>query len=71
MRENIDGFILTGTHGAPGPVLCGVQASGRLDGVLFELTLRQTYRNTLDRVLELSTASRCRRRRCCWALLPN
>lgn len=53
MRENIEGFILTGTNGAPGPVLCGVQASGRLDGVLFELTLRQTYRNTLDRVLEV------------------
>lgn len=53
MRENIEGFILAGTHGAPGPVLCGVQASGRLDGVLFELTLRQTYRNTLDRVLEV------------------
>ncbi|MBN8491172.1 MAG: VWA domain-containing protein [Burkholderiales bacterium] len=53
MSENIEGFILTGTHGAPGPVLCGVQASGRLDGVHFELTLRQTYRNTLDRVLEV------------------
>jgi hypothetical protein len=26
--------------GAPAPVLAGVQASGRLDGVLFELTLR-------------------------------
>lgn len=53
MSKNIEGFILTGTHGAAGPVLCGVQASGRLDGVLFELTLRQTYRNTLDRVLEV------------------
>ena len=27
------------------PVRAGVQAVGRLDGVLFELTLRQTYRN--------------------------
>ena len=40
-------------HGAPAPVLTGVQADGRLDGVLFELTLRQTYRNTSDRLLEV------------------
>ena len=39
--------------GAPAPVLCGVRADGRLDGVLFDLTLRQTYRNTGDRVLAL------------------
>jgi len=39
--------------GAPAPVLCGVQANGRLDGVLFDLTLRQTYRNTSARVLEV------------------
>ena len=26
---------------------------GRLDGVLFELTLRQTYRNTSDQILEV------------------
>jgi len=38
---------------APAPVLCGVQAIGRLDGVLSDLTLRQTYRNTSDRVLEV------------------
>ena len=38
---------------APAPVLAGVQASGRLDGVLFELTLRQSYRNTSSRVLEV------------------
>jgi Ca-activated chloride channel family protein len=38
---------------APAPVLTGVQASGRLDGVLFELTLRQTYRNTSERNLEV------------------
>ena len=40
-------------HGAPAPVLTGVQANGRLDGVLFELTLRQSYRNTSDRLLEV------------------
>lgn len=38
---------------APVPVLAGVQASGRLDGVVFELTLRQTYRNSSSRVLEV------------------
>ena len=35
------------------PVLKRVQASGRLDGVLFELTMRQTYRNTGARPLEV------------------
>jgi Ca-activated chloride channel family protein len=38
---------------APAPVLVDVQAEGRLDAVLFGLTLRQTYRNTSDRVLEV------------------
>ncbi len=38
---------------APAPVLVGVQAQGRLDAVLFGLTLRQTYRNNSDRVLEV------------------
>ncbi len=38
---------------APPPVLKGVVAEGRLDGVLFELTLRQTYRNASDRLLEV------------------
>lgn len=38
---------------APAPILTSVCAQGRLDGVLFELTLRQTYRNTSDRVLEV------------------
>ena len=38
---------------APAPVLTGVQAHGQLDAVLFELTLRQTYRNTSDRILEV------------------
>lgn len=41
------------TWGEPAPVLTGVSASGRLDAVLFELTLRQTYRNTSERVLEV------------------
>ena len=35
------------------PVLCGVQAEGRLDGLLFDLTLRQTYRNHSPRLLEV------------------
>jgi Ca-activated chloride channel family protein len=35
------------------PVLAGVQAQGRLDGLLFSLTLRQTYRNTSRRTLEV------------------
>jgi Ca-activated chloride channel family protein len=35
------------------PVLVGVQAVGRLDGVLFELTLRQTYRNAGRKNLEV------------------
>lgn len=35
------------------PVLAGVQAVGRLDGVLFELTLRQTYRNAGRKNLEV------------------
>ncbi|KAB2876391.1 MAG: VWA domain-containing protein [Burkholderiaceae bacterium] len=38
---------------APAPVLTGVQAEGRLDAVLFELTVRQTYRNTSDQLLEV------------------
>jgi len=38
---------------APTPVLSGVQAFGRLDAVMFDLTLRQTYRNTSDKVLEV------------------
>ncbi|MBL8289260.1 MAG: VWA domain-containing protein [Rubrivivax sp.] len=40
-------------YGAPAPVLAGVEARGRLDAVLFELTVRQTYRNTSERVLEV------------------
>lgn len=40
-------------HGGPAPVLSAAQVEGRLDGMLFELTLRQTYRNTSDRLLEV------------------
>ncbi len=54
MNENEKVFGLASREvGAPAPVLTGVQANGRLDGVLFELTLRQTYRNTSDSVLEV------------------
>ena len=35
------------------PVLADVQAHGRLEGVLFALTLRQTYRNTGPRNIEV------------------
>ena len=35
------------------PVFAGVQAQGRLDGVLFALTLRQTYRNAGTRNMEV------------------
>lgn len=35
------------------PVLAGVKAQGRLHGLLFSLTLRQTYRNTSSRTLEV------------------
>jgi Ca-activated chloride channel family protein len=35
------------------PVLASVKAQGRLDGLLFSLTLRQTYRNTSRRTLEV------------------
>ncbi len=39
-------------HGQP-PVLRDVAAAARLDGTLFELTLRQTYRNTGTQLLEV------------------
>lgn len=38
--------------GDPAPVLTNVQAQGHLDATLFELTLRQTYRNTSEQVIE-------------------
>ena len=54
MNDETKAFGLASREaGAPAPVLCGVRANGRLDGVLFDLTLRQTYRNTSDSVLEV------------------
>lgn len=54
MLESQVAFSLASKDGgAPAPVLVGVQAQGRLDAVLFELTLRQTYRNTSHQVLEV------------------
>lgn len=54
MNEHNGQFALSCKDGnAPAPVLIGVHAQGRLDAVLFELTLRQTYRNTSDQVLEV------------------
>jgi Ca-activated chloride channel family protein len=48
------GFELQPAHGGSDrPVLVGVQASAHLDGVLFGLTLRQTYRNTSPAVLDV------------------
>lgn len=46
-------FALTCLNDAPAPVLSAVAATGRLDGVLFELSLRQTYRNPSDQNLEV------------------
>ncbi|WP_088278459.1 VIT domain-containing protein [Ideonella sp. A 288] len=43
----------TGQTGAAQPVLRSVTANGRLDAVLFELTVRQTYRNPGPEVLEV------------------
>lgn len=54
MNDETTQFALTCRDGnAPAPVLVGAQVDGRLDAVLFELTLRQTYRNPSDRVLEV------------------
>jgi len=54
MSEDSPAFALRcSDSSAPAPVLVGVQAHGRLDAVMFELALRQTYRNTSDRVLEV------------------
>lgn len=38
---------------AQAPVLCGVRAEGRLEGLLFELAIRQSYRNSSNTVLEV------------------
>ena len=54
MNDETKAFGLASREpGAAVPVLTGVRANGRLDGVLFDLTLRQTYRNTSDSVLEV------------------
>lgn len=54
MNEDSPQFALSCKDGdGPAPVLVGVQAQGRLDAVLFEFTLRQTYRNTSSQVLEV------------------
>ena len=54
MTEEHAHFVLSCRDaGSPAPVLAGVHAHGRLDAVLFEMTLRQTYRNTSDSVLEV------------------
>ena len=54
MNEDSPQFALScKDRDGPAPVLVGVQAQGRLDAVLFELTLRQTYRNTSSQVLEV------------------
>jgi len=54
MNEDRTHFSLSCKDGdGPAPVLVGVQAQGRLDAVLFELTLRQTYRNTSSQLLEV------------------
>lgn len=54
MNQNETSFALT-SHNRFGslPVLRDVRANCRLDGVLFETTLRQTYRNSSERVLEV------------------
>jgi Ca-activated chloride channel family protein len=52
-EENEAGFVLRGSGDAH-PVLAGVHAEGRLDGPLFTLALRQTYRNLSDRTLEVA-----------------
>ena len=54
MNVEKNAFVLASRDGdAPNPVLTGVNAEGRLDGMLFELALRQTYRNTSEKVLEV------------------
>ncbi len=54
MNNETSGFTLRNRHDREmQPVLTAVQAHGRLDALLFELTLRQVYRNTGKRVLEV------------------
>lgn len=54
MNDHVSSFMLSCIEaGAPAPVLMGVDARGCLDGVLFEMTLRQTYRNNGPANLEV------------------
>ena len=54
MNNDNHEFALIGVGDpAARPVLTGVAASGRLDGVLFALTVLQTYRNTGDQLLDV------------------
>lgn len=54
MNDHVSSFLLSCIEaGAPAPVLMGVDERGRLEGVLFEMTLRQTYRNTGPANLEV------------------
>jgi Ca-activated chloride channel homolog len=53
-QENEAGFVLRSrSEDLAHPVLAGVEASGHLEGVLFELTVRQTYRNHSTSTLEV------------------
>jgi len=53
-QENEAGFVLRSRNeDLAHPVLAGVEASGHLEGVLFELTVRQTYRNHSASTLEV------------------
>jgi Ca-activated chloride channel family protein len=52
-QRNEPAFTLRASDPDTPPVLEGVSASGRLDGVLFTTTLRQTYCNPGTRPLEL------------------
>lgn len=47
------GFLLQARNGGRSPVLAGVEADARLDGVLLTLTLRQRYRNESAALLEV------------------
>jgi Ca-activated chloride channel family protein len=38
---------------SPAPILAGVAVTGRLDGLLFDQVLRQTYRNTAEQLIEV------------------
>lgn len=53
MNDNQEFELIGVGDPAARPVLTGVAATGRLDGVLFALTVRQTYRNTGKQLLEV------------------